>query len=170
VLDRFAARLREADGVVETVTGVDAARDHIARICEDAGGPAVAAVAASELAPGAATVAGDLAGILAASVGVSRAVLGVAETGSVLLAPASRHERLVALLPPVHVVVLDSTELRDSLNDAAPAMHALLDHGAPYLTLVSGPSRTADIERVITVGAHGPRRLHVLVVEARPGG
>ena len=155
---------------MDRVAGVAAARDRIAALCAKAGGTAVATAAASAFAPGAEVAGDDVAPIVAASTGVSRALLGVAETGSVLLAPASRRERLVSLLPPQHVVVLDAATLLASLDDALLTMRSVLAAGTPYVSLVTGPSRTADIERVITVGAHGPRRLHVLVVEEEPLG
>lgn len=165
LLDDFAAQLRAVDGGVDVVSGVAAARDHITRLCEQAGGAAVATAEAAQFAPGASVADGDTARIAAAATGVSRALMGVAETGSVLLAPRSRQERLVSLLPPLHVVVLEAASLHASLDDAAQALRAASAQGIPYLTLVTGPSRTADIERVLTVGAHGPGRLHVVVVD-----
>jgi len=93
--------------------------------------------------------------------GVSTAVLGVAETGSMLLAPSSRWDRLLGILARTHVVAVAERDVRASLDDLPAALH---HDAAPYLSLVTGPSRTADIERVITIGAHGPRALHVLLV------
>ncbi|HXA29479.1 MAG TPA: LUD domain-containing protein [Candidatus Angelobacter sp.] len=164
LIEDFVTRLRAVDGSVDVVAGVPAARDRISALCAEAGGTAVATAAASSFAPGAEVAGDDLARIVAAATGVSHALLGVAETGSVLLAPASRRERLVSLLPPLHIVVLDAATLLASLDGAAAAMRSLMAAGAAYVSLVTGPSRTADIERVITVGAHGPRRVHVVVV------
>lgn len=100
------------------------------------------------------------------ALGISTAVLGIAETGSVLLAPRSRWDRLVGILARVHVVAVAEADVRPSLDD----LPAALDAGAaPYHSLVTGPTRTADIERVITVGAHGPAVLHVVLLgEALP--
>jgi L-lactate dehydrogenase complex protein LldG len=92
---------------------------------------------------------------------VSTAVLGVAETGSVLLAPRSRWDRLLGILARVHVIAIAEQDVRGSLDDVAGAV---TDSDAPYLSLVTGPTRTADIERVITVGAHGPAAVHVLLL------
>jgi len=168
LLDSFAARLRAVDGEVEVVPGVAAARDHIAALCAQAGGEVVATAEGFELAPAGAVGDADPPRIARAGSGVSVAELGVAETGSVLLAPASRRDRLVAVLPSLHVVVLHAAALCASLDDAAARMRVLLAGGRPYLTMVTGPSRTADIERVLTVGAHGPRRLRVVVVDPWP--
>jgi L-lactate dehydrogenase complex protein LldG len=100
------------------------------------------------------------------ALGISAAVLGIAETGSVLLAPRSRWDRLLGILARVHVVAVAEADLRPSLDDLPAALDG---SDAPYHSLVTGPTRTADIERVITVGAHGPAVLHVLLLgEALP--
>jgi L-lactate dehydrogenase complex protein LldG len=165
LLDAFTERVRAVDGEVAVTPGVAAARDHISALCAQAGGDVVATLEGLEFAPAGAIGDADAQRIAGAGCGVSVARLGVAETGSVLLAPMSRRDRLVAVLPPLHIVVLHAATLCASLDDAAAQMSALLDGGGAYLTMVTGPSRTADIERVITVGAHGPRRLRVVVVE-----
>jgi L-lactate dehydrogenase complex protein LldG len=92
---------------------------------------------------------------------VSTALLGIAETGSVLLAPRTRWDRLLGVLARVHVVAVAETDVRASLDDIAALAEGV---DAPYLSLVTGPTRTADIERVITIGAHGPAVLHVLLL------
>jgi L-lactate dehydrogenase complex protein LldG len=93
--------------------------------------------------------------------GISIAVLGVAETGSMLLAPRTRWDRLLGILSRVHAIAVAEQDVRASLDDLAAALHSA---DAPYLSLVTGPTRTADIERVITIGAHGPATVHVLLV------
>ncbi len=165
LLHTFTQQLSAVDGEVAAVRGVAATRDLIATLCEEAGGDTVTTVEGVEFAPAGAAADADAQRIARAGSGVSVARLGVAETGSVLLAPASRADRLVAVLPPLHLVVMRATTLCASLDDAAAQMGTLFGDGGAYLTLVTGPSRTADIERVITVGAHGPRRLRVVVVE-----
>ena len=163
LLDTFAERLRAVDGEVATAAGVAAARDHITALCTEAGGGVVATEEAAPYAPPDAGRAAEPESIARAACGISVARLGVAETGSVLLAPASRQDRLIAVLPPLHVVVLHNAVLYASLDDAAAEMRTLMEAGA-YASLVTGPSRTADIERVITVGAHGPATVHVLLM------
>jgi L-lactate utilization protein LutC len=167
LLDAFAERLRAVDGEITVVPGgVAAARDHIVALCGAVDGETVATAEGLQFAPVAArgVADADTPSIARAASGVSVARLGVAETGSVLLAPATRRERLVAVLPGLHVVVLRLSALCASLDDATTHLESLLDGGSAYLTMVTGPSRTADIERVITIGAHGPRRLHVVAL------
>lgn len=98
--------------------------------------------------------------------GVSFGHLAIAETGSVLMAEDRLDDRAVGMLVAEHVIMCRTESLVPSLDDAAPVLRefALQPDGA-YTTLVTGPSRTADIERVLTVGVQGPGRLTVLFVD-----
>ena len=103
------------------------------------------------------------------TVGVSDAVLGVAETGSLVVADALP-DRLVRMLSPTHVVVLGAAWIVPGLDEAGTLLHQLVsgDGGARagYVSFVTGPSRTADIEMSLTVGAHGPAELHIAILGA----
>lgn len=95
-------------------------------------------------------------------VGITAAVAGVAATGSVVLDAAATRSRSLWLLPPTHVVVLDVDAIV-----ASPATY-LRDLGRrpplpSNLCLVTGPSRSGDIEQIIVEGVHGPTAVHVLV-------
>jgi L-lactate dehydrogenase complex protein LldG len=97
---------------------------------------------------------------------VSFAQAGIARTGSLLLELADPRERGATALPLLHVVfvkgatiVPDLYALRERLNQG------LNSAKTAYLSITTGPSRTADIERVLTIGVHGPKELHVLVLE-----
>ncbi len=104
-----------------------------------------------------------------AGLGVSRAALAVAETGSVAIAGNELFPRLASMLPLVHLVVVEKSTLVPSLEEAAEYLRrASLGEGGEairYLSLVTGPSRTADIEKTLSTGVHGPRELHLLLVE-----
>ena len=100
-----------------------------------------------------------------ADAGVSVARLGVAETGSLLL-HSSSGDRRVELCVDVHLVLLPSEALVGTLEEAFAAVREISARGPAYVSLVSGPSRSADIERTLTIGIHGPRALHVLLLEA----
>lgn len=98
--------------------------------------------------------------------GLSYGHLAIAETGSILLAEPSLADRAIGMLVAVQVIVCRTASLVPSLDDAAPLLRALaLRPGGGYTTLVTGPSRTADIERVLTVGVQGPARVIVLLVD-----
>lgn len=101
-----------------------------------------------------------------AEAGVSWAAFGVAETGSVALATAAPDDRLVSMLPPLHLVLLRASGLLLDLDAAAERLRAWTPGGArqPYVSLVTGASRTSDIERVLTIGVHGPRVQHVVLL------
>mgnify|MGYP001806129978 CR=1 FL=1 len=94
---------------------------------------------------------------------ITRARAGIAETGSLVLWPDAEEPRLLSLLPPLHVVLLEAGHLVDSLA----ALMAAEDWAAGMPTnalLISGPSKTADIEQTLAYGVHGPKELVVLVL------
>jgi L-lactate dehydrogenase complex protein LldG len=98
--------------------------------------------------------------------GVSFGHLAIAETGSVLMAEARLDDRAVGMLVREQVIVCRTNSLVPSLDDAAPVLRQFaLQPGGAYTTLVTGPSRTADIERVLTVGVQGPGKLTILFVD-----
>jgi L-lactate dehydrogenase complex protein LldG len=101
-----------------------------------------------------------------APLGLSLAHLAIAETGSVLLAEASLPDRGIGMLAATQLVICPSSSLVGSLDDSAAALRAVaLQPGGGYATLVTGPSRTADIERVLTVGVQGPARVVVVFAD-----
>jgi L-lactate dehydrogenase complex protein LldG len=103
---------------------------------------------------------------LDAPLGLSLARLAVAETGSVLLAEETLSDRAIGMLSSVHLIICPTPSLVPSLSDAADVLRTVAARpGGGYATLVTGPSRTADIERVLTVGVQGPARLLVLFVD-----
>jgi len=87
---------------------------------------------------------------------------GVADTGAVVLWPTPQEPRLMSLVPPVHVAVLDA----DTIYDSLAAMMAAENWAAGMPTnalLISGPSKTADIEFTLVFGVHGPKELILLI-------
>lgn len=101
-----------------------------------------------------------------APLGVSLARLAVAETASVLLAESTLADRAVGMLTVAQLVLCPTASLVPSLDEAAPVLRAVaMQPGGGYATLVTGPSRTADIERVLTVGVQGPARVDILFVD-----
>ncbi len=106
----------------------------------------------------------QIAAALTGGVGIVAGKAGVAETGSVLLADDSLAARLLSMLADICVVILPETSIVRDL-DAAGELIAKLDRqGHRYLSMVTGPSRTADIERVLTIGVQGPKVLHIVVL------
>jgi L-lactate dehydrogenase complex protein LldG len=99
-----------------------------------------------------------------ADLGVTGAILGVASSGSILATAGPASSRLASLLPPAHVVVLPVERLVSGFEELFARLPGLLD-GASSAVLITGPSRTADIEMVLVQGVHGPGEVHVLLVE-----
>jgi L-lactate dehydrogenase complex protein LldG len=104
-----------------------------------------------------------------AGIGITRAALGVAETGSILLDLDQVDGRLLSMLPEIHVALLHQDRVVDSLEEGLLVTRYLIlrsqARGRPsYLSWVTGPSRTADIERVLTIGVHGPKALHIFLL------
>ncbi len=91
------------------------------------------------------------------------ALFAVAETGSVAVS-LPRDERGRCLLAERLWLLVPGDDLAPTLDVALQRIAALVALGHPYVTLMTGPSRTADIERALTVGVHGPRELHVVLV------
>ena len=101
-----------------------------------------------------------------APLGLSLARLAIAETGSILLSESSLEDRAVGMLTLAHVAICPTAELVASLDDAATLIRRLsLANRGAFVTLVTGPSRTADIERVLTVGVQGPGKVMTLFVD-----
>lgn len=97
-------------------------------------------------------------------VGITSTRGGIAETGSLILWPSADEPRLMSLVPPIHVAVLYASELYGSFHEAMLAQR--WHEGMPTnALLVSGPSKTADIEQTLAYGVHGPKELIVLVIE-----
>ncbi|MBS0244632.1 MAG: lactate utilization protein, partial [Proteobacteria bacterium] len=99
-------------------------------------------------------------------VGLSHAVAGVAETGTLVLASGQVNPVTITFLPETSVVVLKAEDLVGPYEDAFDRLRAVRGRGSMprTLNLVSGPSRTADVGGRLVTGAHGPRRLCVIVV------
>jgi L-lactate dehydrogenase complex protein LldG len=102
---------------------------------------------------------------LSAEIGISGTTYAVAETGSLAVAAGPGSERLASLAPPVHVAVVEAQQilpdlfdLFDRLQDADPQKIAT------NLALITGPSKTGDIELKLTTGVHGPGWWHVIAV------
>ena len=95
---------------------------------------------------------------------VTSAAGAVADTGALILRPTAEEPRLMSLVPPIHIAVLRAEEIFASLADAMRAGNWSADMPTNML-LISGPSKTADIELILAFGVHGPKELIVLVLE-----
>lgn len=99
-------------------------------------------------------------------VGITGAYCAVAETGTLVVLSDQNTPPTVSLLPETHIAVLGAERVVRRMEDVWQLMRA--EHGTlpRAVNFISGPSRTADIEQTVTLGAHGPYRVHVIVVGA----
>ena len=97
--------------------------------------------------------------------GVSACEALVAQTGSVLVTTRSSGGRALSVLPPHHVVVATRDQLVPDLSAAFELLRRKYDGNYPgMISFITGPSRTGDIERILVLGAHGPKQLTVLMI------
>lgn len=91
---------------------------------------------------------------------------GLADTGTLVLNSASEDVRLATMLADTHVALLLASKIVPDAESIEKDLDDILKtEPATYLAFITGPSRTADIERVLAIGVHGPQALHILIVE-----
>ena len=103
-----------------------------------------------------------------ADIGISGVEFGIAETGSVCQDAYAVEGRLVSTLTPIHVAFLDCNNILPGIKDAFDVIAQGFDQG--YISFITGPSRTADIERVLTIGVHGPSRFVIIAIDKQATG
>lgn len=101
-----------------------------------------------------------------AAAGITGANFALADTGTVVLDSTDEALRLASTLPPCHFIILDPRKiLADGLAAVGPLRLLQQRQSPDFIAFITGPSRTADIERVLTIGVHGPSELHILLLE-----
>ena len=107
--------------------------------------------------------------IIDSGIGVTGADYAVAETGSVVVIPRQGLSRLVSLVPPIHLAVVRAEDIVADLDDVflfrRLEYHQNGGEMGGYLNFITGPSRTADIEMKLVVGVHGPREVHLVLLD-----
>jgi len=98
----------------------------------------------------------------AARVGISQMEWAVADTGTLVQDAAPVERRLVSTLPEIHIALVPSGGLLPDMPSVLARIHP---SRSGYISMITGPSRTADIERVLTIGVHGPERLIIVFVD-----
>lgn len=167
----FAERAAQVGVRVEMVASLDDAAGRIAAWCRARGARRAAAWNVPDLEPvlsrlrdaGVAILgpAAPVEAVAVAEVGVTGADWGIAETGTLVLASGPERPRMASLLPPVHLAVMRVARI-------LPDLATLFDRCGPLpsaLTFITGPSRSADIGLVPTLGAHGPMEVHVFLLD-----
>ena len=104
--------------------------------------------------------------LFAADVGISGVAYLVAETGSVVAATAPEEPRSLTLLPPVHIAVASRSQILPDLFDLFARFASSPPALPSCLTIITGPSKTGDIELRLVTGVHGPGEVHVVLLDS----
>jgi L-lactate dehydrogenase complex protein LldG len=177
LVDLFKANLEAVDGqciIAEGETAVVQALREILTGLQNirVSGPRVALSDACALLPlakqlkaqvGEIAVAPDASALFAFDVGITAAQAAIAETGTLVLQSDRERHRLVSLLPPVHIAIIEANQLCLTLGEALAALQGNGEEVSPTITFITGPSRTADIELTLAIGVHGPQKLFVII-------
>jgi L-lactate dehydrogenase complex protein LldG len=102
-----------------------------------------------------------------AAVGITSAYCLLAETGTIVLRACPEEPRLISLLPPVHIAVVPQQRLLTNLDEMLSMTPRPVDSDSSAMVLITGPSRTGDIEQFLVRGVHGPGAVHVVIVQGK---
>jgi L-lactate dehydrogenase complex protein LldG len=102
-----------------------------------------------------------------AAVGITSAYCLLAETGTIVLRACPQEPRLISLLPPVHIAVVPQQRLLTNLDEMLSMTPRPVDSDSSAMVLITGPSRTGDIEQFLVRGVHGPGAVHVVIVQGK---
>jgi iron-sulfur cluster protein len=105
-----------------------------------------------------------------ADVGISGANLAIAESGTLVLVSNEGNARLVTGLPPVHIALVTAEKFVETMEQATTLLKALITGSSghkmtSYVSFITGPSKTTDIEKELVIGVHGPREVHIIVLD-----
>lgn len=98
-------------------------------------------------------------------IGFTVADFGIAETGTIVIDSSSEAVRLATMISEIHVAALPLSRVRATAFDLESELQGLMATAPNYTAFITGASRTADIERILALGVHGPLELHILMVE-----
>ncbi len=168
----FACALEKLAGKVHLAASPAEARAHVARLVGS--GTAVASNAPFLRECGIDAIPGVRTGIAnseelrdmcaSADVGITSADYALADTGTLVLFSSPEEARMISLLPPVHVAVVPRARLLSGLDELFSLVPRPAGRSSSML-LITGPSRTADIEQILVRGVHGPGEIHVVIVQ-----
>ena len=99
-------------------------------------------------------------------VGITGAFCAIAETGTLMMLSGERTPATTSLLPETHIAVVRAARIVRGMEDAWQLLRDEVGRMPRAVNFVSGPSRTADIEQTLVLGAHGPYRVHIVLVRA----
>jgi L-lactate dehydrogenase complex protein LldG len=98
-------------------------------------------------------------------IGITWAQYGIAETGTLVLDSTDEDLRLATMISEIHIAFLPLSGILESAADLTHQLQSQMKNDPSYLAMVTGASRTADIERVLALGVHGPLALHIVMIK-----
>ena len=168
---RFIERARDMSSTVESIAAMSEAPQAIARYL-DTLAPEIGQSRTGVCWPEFATLDWSTAGLSIASrptlgddlLGITGCFCAIAETGTIVITSSATTPTATALLPDTHVAIVRTERIVSGMEEAFALIRAEQGATPRALNLISGPSRTGDIEQTIVLGAHGPFRVHLLVI------
>lgn len=105
-----------------------------------------------------------------ADIGISGANFAVAESGTLVLVSNEGNARLVTSLPPIHIAIVTTEKFVETLEEATVLVKTLIAASSgmkmtAYVSFITGPSRTTDIEKELIMGVHGPQEVHIIILD-----
>lgn len=105
-----------------------------------------------------------------ADIGISGANFAVAESGTLVIVSNEGNVRLVTSLPPIHIAIVTTEKFVETLEEATALVKTLIAASSgmkmtAYVSFITGPSRTTDIEKELIIGAHGPQEVHIIILD-----
>lgn len=96
--------------------------------------------------------------------GITLAAYGIAETGTIVAECSGEDQRLASMISDLHVILLNEKDIKACDSDIEEELKKMTLQPGSYTAFITGPSRTADIERVLALGVHGPLELHIIIL------
>lgn len=173
---KFIERARSVQTVVAVVSGLAAAFDYAAELTLKQGGKSIAAPA----------ITGENLALIESickknnlmlltrnlreqigviGTGLTMADWGIAQTGTLVVNCESEEVRIATMLCETHIALLPKCRIEADAAALEGELAGIMKSAPGYMAFISGASRTADIERALTIGVHGPQELHVLILE-----
>jgi L-lactate dehydrogenase complex protein LldG len=171
LLARFRAMAEEAGASLDHAGGADALPGAVASFLDREGlGRSIVLAAQSSLRPlawAACLEVSDRPVEATGTVAVTTAFAGIAETGTLMVHSGPRNPNRYHFVAETHVAVLATEAIVGGYEDAWSRLEARFDDLPRSVTLITGPSRSSDIERKLQIGVHGPRRLHIVLYDGQ---
>ncbi|MDE2440313.1 MAG: lactate utilization protein C [Betaproteobacteria bacterium] len=167
LIERFRVK---AESLASTVDAVSDRKDAPAAVAAylSANGLPMRVVVAQEIESldwsGCAIVSAARGAVDSDQVGVTACFCAVAETGTLMLLSGPDSPATVSLLPETHIALVDTSRIVATMEDAFALLRAEREAVPRAINFISGPSRTGDIEQTIVLGAHGPCRVHLILI------